>query len=877
MFMVHPSNPATGAALLLMLAILLGFGLVPAKAPDQPKSRVIWPPLSMDYKRASRSTSFGCLYPVHEDDGWMMAVPPSRCPQKKLTELLTLPGKAPSWKLPDPRKKVHSSAVFVGRPLLLVFFRGLRFRHCRKQLVALAGRREVLSAINVAVVAICPDSTEEMSRALHHGGVADSLPFLLLSDESLGTFRAFGCHDGRALHGTYLIGADGVVRWRHVGDEPYMDVDKLLQRCRQLALPGLMAIAAAGGKGGKRNASVEVINIKGTGGQSQYIKEGDTDQNPVSVTVGQTVRWVNKSDAPHSATHGRPGDTTHLFDTDIIDPKSSAEVQFTEKIFKGAGGKPGGEVMLLYYCRKHPTTMRNAKIILKAPSKGRRNARGRRKPFIEPSEMSHKTKRRAAQARPDLNGRWDTLPFHMPINPVHVAMMHTGKVLIISGSGNDPDNKNFQAAVWNPRTLTVKTFKSSWDMFCNGMAILPDGRPFVIGGTLKYDNQTDTKYYPFLGEPKTATFDPATETFANAPDMGAGQGRWYPSATVLSSGAVLVTSGQNNTDGKLNTSVQIWTGKTWKAAGTAFPSIETYPRQHLLPNGKVFVSGWNQDAQMYDPATKTFAFVANTIFNNRRVYGTSVLLPLTPENGFKPKVMIMGGHSKVATDTTELIDLSVPSPKWVAGPVMVWPRIHMNATILPNGKVLTSGGSVIDEDNATAVKEAQLYDPASNAFNSASSMEFPRLYHSNTMLLPDATVVSLGGNPLRKLYQSEIEIYSPPYLFERDGSPAKRPRITRVAPPRKLRYGRHFIVTTPQAKNIKSVVLIRPGAVTHAIDMEQRLVGLTFTAAGGVLRVKAPASGSLAPPGYYLLFILNKEGVPSVARFVYLSKRPVSK
>ena len=86
----------------------------------------------------------------------------------------------------------------------------------------------------------------------------------------------------------------------------------------------------------------------------------------------------------------------------------------------------------------------------------------------------------------------------MPINPVHVALMHTGKVLVVSGSGNDPDNKNLQAAVWNPRTFTIKTFQIAWDMFCGGMVILPDGKPFVFGGTVKYD--------PFFGEPRVCHF-----------------------------------------------------------------------------------------------------------------------------------------------------------------------------------------------------------------------------------------------------------------------------------------------------------------------------------------------------------------------------------
>lgn len=485
----------------------------------------------------------------------------------------------------------------------------------------------------------------------------------------------------------------------------------------------------------------------------------------------------------------------------------------------------------------------------------------RPKPHMERAEMHVSTKQKAVvEARPAQNGRWDTLPFNMPINPIHAALMRNGNVLIVAGSGNDADNKNFQAAVWNPKQQTIKTFKVAWDMFCNGMVVLPDGRPFVLGGTLKYD--------PFLGEPRTSTFDPSSETFVDMPSMGGG--RWYPTGTVLGDGSVLVYSGLNNTSGDLNRTVQIWTGTAWTAAGTAFASLDVYPREHLLPNGKVFNSGWNRDSQMYDPVTRKFTAVATTRLDRPRVYGTSVLLPLTPTNGFKPKVMILGGGGP-STDTTELIDLSVASPKWIDGPRMVKPRIQLNATLLPNGKVLVSGGSVQSEDNATAVKQAQLYDPGKNIFSSGSTMEYPRLYHSNTLLLPDATVVALGGNPQRKVYQPEIEVYSPPYLFKANGTPAKRPAITSVSSV-DIKYGTSFQVKTPDAQRTKSAVLIRAGAVTHAFDMEQRLVGLSFTIGSGVLNAKAPTNGNLAPPGYYLLFILNSEGVPSLGRFVRLRK-----
>jgi hypothetical protein len=230
--------------------------------------------------------------------------------------------------------------------------------------------------------------------------------------------------------------------------------------------------------------------------------------------------------------------------------------------------------------------------------------------------------------------------------------------------------------------------------------------------------------------------------------------------------------------------------------------------------------------------------------------------------------MILGGASP-ATATTEIIDLSVPTPAWQSGPSMSRARIQMSATILPNGKVLATGGSVNDEDAATASLNADLYDPATNTFSSAGANLFPRLYHSASLLLPDATVLLIGGNPQRGTYERRLENYSPAYLFDATGGPALRPTITGV-PSDPVGYGASFQVQTPDAAAISSVVLVRPGAATHAFDMDQRLVGMSFTAGNGVLTVTAPPNGNIAPPGYYMLFVLNGAGVPSVAQFVRL-------
>jgi Domain of unknown function (DUF1929)/Glyoxal oxidase N-terminus/PKD domain len=465
-----------------------------------------------------------------------------------------------------------------------------------------------------------------------------------------------------------------------------------------------------------------------------------------------------------------------------------------------------------------------------------------------------------AFAQAPVQGQWQTLPYTMPINPVHVALLHNGKVLIVSGSGNVAGNANYQAALWDPQAGTITTQPVGWDMFCNGMIVLPDGRPFVMGGTLQYD--------PFHGQTRTSTYDPSTNTFTDQQTMA--HGRWYPTGTVLGDGRAMIFSGLDET-GATNTSVEFYTASSgWSTAFTAQWTPPLYPRLHQLPNGKVFYSGSSTSSSLFDPTTNTWTTgVATTNYSGTRTYGTSVLLPLTPANNYTPKIIIMGGGSP-STATTELIDLSAATPKWVYGPNMSQPRIEMDATILPNGKIVALGGSLNDEDTTTASLNADLYDPATNTFSSAGAEVYARLYHSVSLLLPDGTVWVAGGNPQRGTYETHMEIYSPAYLFNADGSRAIRPAISGLSSST-IGYGGAFQIQTPDAANISTVVLMRDGAVTHAFDMDQRYVGLSFTTGSGVLNVTGPPNGNIAPPGYYMLFILNSSGVPSIASIVQVS------
>jgi len=457
----------------------------------------------------------------------------------------------------------------------------------------------------------------------------------------------------------------------------------------------------------------------------------------------------------------------------------------------------------------------------------------------------------------------------MPINPIHVALLYNGKILVVAGSGNCPPSlsgcpsgapygpsNNSGALLFDPVAGTFTQFSVSWDMFCNAMSLLPDGRAFINGGTIQYD--------PFQGQLKSSIFDPATNTFTNTSNMA--HGRWYPTLTTLGDGRVMTFSGANESS-NTNTAAEIYTvGSGWSTQYIAPFTPDLYPRMHLLPNGKVFASGAQPVSYIFDPSTTTFTQnVATTKYGSSRTYGSSVLLPLTPGNSYDPKIMLLGGNSP-ATATTEIIDMGASSPKWAYGPSMSQARIEMNAVILPSGKVLAMGGSVNDESASSKSLNADLYDPVANTFSSAGANVYARLYHSVALLLPDATVWLAGGNPSRGTYESRMEIYKPAYLFKSDGTLATRPSITSA--PASASYGNAFTVQTPDAASITSVALVRNGTVTHAFGMDQRMVGLAFAAGSGLLTVTAPPNGNIAPPGYYMLFLINSSGVPSVAKSI---------
>jgi hypothetical protein len=501
----------------------------------------------------------------------------------------------------------------------------------------------------------------------------------------------------------------------------------------------------------------------------------------------------------------------------------------------------------------------------------------------------------AAPSPPQVAGQWTTLPYLMPINPIHVNMLRTGNILVTTGTENNPAEVGVssKAAVWWLGSGNFTEWDNMpWDLFCNGATAMTDGRILIFGGTVKYD--------PFYGDNRATIFDPAMPTyfpFSEVQSMAGG--RWYGTATELTDGRIMAFSGDDE-DGNINQTVEIYAlskaTQGWTAPVTAPFTPPLYPWDFLLPNGNVFFAGggWGgwayqngsqiYNSQIFNVSSQTWSASAPSFYGYPRTYGSAVLLPLLPSSNYAARVLDMGGEGPQGgggSSTAEIINVSAANPSWQpAGNMPSGGREQMNSVLFPNGQVLALGGSVVDEDATTATYGADLYNSTTGTWTQGAPEAYARLYHNSAVLLPDGCVIVTGSNPVRGTYEQHIEIYTPPWLFDSNGNwiPwGNRPQISSA--PAKIGYSGTFQVQTPNAAganlpDVASVVLVKPGSDTHAFNFEQRVVGLNFTLSSGALTVTCPPNSNIAPPGYYMLFILSKAGVTSIASFVQVLANP---
>jgi PKD repeat protein len=398
---------------------------------------------------------------------------------------------------------------------------------------------------------------------------------------------------------------------------------------------------------------------------------------------------------------------------------------------------------------------------------------------------------------------------------------------------------------------------TSTDLFCSSHSFLPNGDLVVAGGHLEIDGGAkDGNIYRW----NTGT----AGTWTKTEPMRAG--RWYPSSATLANGEMVVVGG-NEENHALNLYPEVWTGTGWRLLAGAPLQMPWYPFVFAAPNGQMFLAGPDPMSRYLNASgSGAWTNVASSVRGVSRDRGSAVM--------YQPGKVLMVGGGDPPTNTAEVIDLNGAAPAWQATGSMAYPRRHMNAVMLADGKVLALGGTQgPGYDDSQGVLPTELWDPATGAWRTLASMAVRRSYHSTAMLLPDGRVISAGsgrcpGCPTTD--QPNAQIFSPPYLFNADGSPAARPTITGLPTPA-VAHGQTFVVQTPNAADVARVTLVRLPSVTHSFDMNQRFNEVSFARGTGAVTVTAPANPYLAPAGHYMLFVLNAAGVPSEAVVVQIT------
>ena len=308
------------------------------------------------------------------------------------------------------------------------------------------------------------------------------------------------------------------------------------------------------------------------------------------------------------------------------------------------------------------------------------------------------------------------------------------------------------------------------------------------------------------------------------------------------------------------------------------PTGEYYPHMFAMPSGKTLIVGPDQFNTWYmnTPTASSFSWSPVAPLDQRRLWGTAVMLPSA--TGVSGKIMALGGTNEStihSTNTTAVFDESNPGAGWQSAPSIVIGRGHANTVLLPDGSMVEVGGGVGSDPTIPGYdaasrqfaaypeqRQIELWDAATGQWQLGPAQAESRAYHSTAMLLPDGRVMSAGDDFNGGIQSDTAEIYEPPYLFK-----GARPSITDVQSTIKFNTG--FAVDTPD-NNITKATLMAPSAVTHAVDMNQRYVALQVTQHDGCVDLVAPPNANVAPPGWYMLFLLNDSGVPSEAKWVKL-------
>jgi hypothetical protein len=483
-------------------------------------------------------------------------------------------------------------------------------------------------------------------------------------------------------------------------------------------------------------------------------------------------------------------------------------------------------------------------------------------------------------------GKWEKVDCVAGVSMMHAVLLPDSRRVLFWGYLQDtcPRLEEDHSRLWDlgsglysPSALRPQDVTSDENIWSGAHAHLGDGKVLVHGGYVyKYREEGGGREpVPPLSvdtERRSFFFDPRSLAWSKGPDTQAR--RFYPTTITLADGRLLTLYGTDTLSGNTIHSLEVFDPRSpsaWrdlKALPPAF-GYKYYPWTFLLPDGKLFIAGPEQPSRRFawekgPIMAEEWSFTIGQA-RGENMNGTAVLLPLEPPYK-KVRVLVAGGASVAAKSTAEWIELGDSSPGWRRLPDLKVARNNVSSVLLPDGRVFLAGGTGVDPGGGPV----ELFDPEDPeaGWQLGPAMAIRRRYHSAAILLPDGSVLMGGDTTEKDVVLSKDgenlphERYLPSYFFK------PRPEITSA--PAVVPYGAGFTVKTPRPKAIRKVVLMRPGAVTHGFDMSQRSVVCDFKVDKDSIEATPPPHGNVAPPGCYLLFLVDLDRVPSTGTWMRL-------
>jgi hypothetical protein len=472
---------------------------------------------------------------------------------------------------------------------------------------------------------------------------------------------------------------------------------------------------------------------------------------------------------------------------------------------------------------------------------------------------------------PEAIGRFGEA-FDWPIISMHLALLPDGRVMSFGTSTDGKQGAMLEYNVWDPAqgtgpsSMLMLPNTTLTDISCAGQTLVPaTGELLIVGGDRTVEGRRN------YANSDVNLFDAASNQLTRQVQSMSYQ-RWYATAVTTDGAEQVVLGGMADitreptvvypaVTPELYRSGEGWRTLAGATSDVAFAARDEgwyYPRAWLAPNGRIFMLAHSGSMYSMDLA------------------GTGGIDALQGNAGLSshtlPSVMFSPGKVlSVRNDRRSVVvDIAQAQPAVMPAGEVSWDRRYGNTTLLADGRVWLNGGSNTGNDLAGAALHSEIWDPVTARWQPAASATKPRLYHSASLLLTDATVLTGGGGAPGPLVNLNAEIYYPPYLFRNDksGEFASRPVIK--AAPTALQFGQGFELEMEGPTAVSRVTMVRAGSATHAFNGDQRFLELAFMQQGATLQLEAPAQPTLATPGFYLVFVFDANGVPSVARMVRL-------